>query len=145
MLTFPFTLFSSETYPAPQNAYGPITYTTGINEWSNRTVRMIVPKAYLADVTGTQIRITVKQYNALSLRLSTPYIGFNDSAGAASDFDGNQVPVKFDGVNSLTIQSPSFNETVTSDWADLVYDNTEDLIFFFLYIYFRIFVLPIHK
>jgi hypothetical protein len=94
---------------------------TADNGWSGNTVVCVLAAANLANVSGTQAKVTFQGGSFGSL--TTAWIGQQAASGDPYDFANTPAQLLFSGSASITPSSATF----TSDWVNLpeAFDNTK--------------------
>jgi len=104
---------------------------TNDGSWSNTSIRQHLPASEIStSVNGSEIRFEVTTRAGVAGTFHNLYIGKRAATGNIWDFDGNQVPVTWDGGNTDSGSVPGSSSKWT-DWVDFDVDNTQDLILSF--------------
>jgi hypothetical protein len=112
-----------------QDAFGPYTGNeTSDSGWNGYTFRGIIPTAYVA-VSGTKIRVTVKNTTSNSVTIGRLYIGEKAAAGDAYDFASTPTQILFSGGASVSLTGNY--ETKVSDEITFSLDASKSYIYAF--------------
>lgn len=116
------------TAPDPASVTEPMNVALGgsFGNVDSKTVRVRIKAAQLSVPSGpvTKIRFALKGHADEGLTLAKIYAGAKSAGGDAYDA-ASLVPLKFSGQGVATIPA---NTVVWSDWIDMAWDKTSDLI-----------------
>lgn len=95
----------------------------GLNS-ANYTVRTVFSPVALSNKSGKKVRVRFDA-SGLGYTIGAAYIGKRAASGNAWDFDGNQVRLKFNGMNAGNVGANSY---IYSDFAAIDIDGRSDYI-----------------